>query len=568
VKQGWNKALTVGVLVAVTGMAFLVAYTFIRKGGYSERDTYTVFANFHDATGLTWKSRVQIAGIQIGEVDKIRLEGNTARLELRIKKEVELHADACVTKTFPSALLPDALLEATSGSASSPVLRDLPEGQRQITCVREATSVQALLDSLSKIAADVQTVTGDLAKTVGSDQGSLRTIIENVSRLTKQLDGLVSQNGQNLTDILSNTRSFTSDLKQISAREKENVHQIAVNVAEITRQLRTVLVSVQGILDGSPAQGGRPLGGADAPNLGVHAVPELAQAGTGAAEAAGPPGAAPALGTPAAANVAGVRQAVDRLNSTLTKLDDLVGKVNEGKSPAGRLLTDERMGRQLGDTVEGISNYVDNLVKLQVEMQLRSEWLLNQRGAKTYFGARIIPRPDKYYLIEIVSDPRGVDTVTTNTTTTRDNNGNSITTVSTNTLHQDKLTLSLQLAKRYGPATFRVGVIESSGGVGADLHFFEDRLQLSTSIYQFDRPYTGVYPRAKIWVNWNFLQHFYATAGADDFLNKWRSGQYPGGQRFSIGNDVFFGGGLAFTDDDIKTLIGVGGASSVSAVPH
>jgi phospholipid/cholesterol/gamma-HCH transport system substrate-binding protein len=167
----------------------------------------------------------------------------------------------------------------------------------------------------------------------------------------------------------------------------------------------------------------------------------------------------------------------------------------------------------------------------------------------------------------VVSDPRGVDKVTTETTTTRDPlTGVDTTTVATKTLHQEKLTFTLQMAKRYGPATFRIGVIESSGGVGSDLHLFDDALQVSVSIYQFSRPYQNVFPRAKVWLNYQFLQHFYVTAGADDFLNQWRSGRYPGGPKFTIGNDVFFGGGLYFTDDDLKTLFGLGAGSALSSV--
>jgi phospholipid/cholesterol/gamma-HCH transport system substrate-binding protein len=52
--------------------------------------------------------------------------------------------------------------------------------------------------------------------------------------------------------------------------------------------------------------------------------------------------------------------------------------------------------------------------------------------------------------------------------------------------------------------------------------------------------------------------------GADDFLNSWRSGRYPGGPKFTVGNDAFFGAGLYFTDDDLKTLIGAGAGSMVS----
>ena len=103
----------------------------------------------------------------------------------------------------------------------------------------------------------------------------------------------------------------------------------------------------------------------------------------------------------------------------------MLDKVNEGKSPAGKLLVDEQTGRKVGTAVEGVSDYVDRLTKLQVQLQLRSEWLLNQTNpgggarAKIYFGVRLLPRPDKYYLIEVVSIPRGVNTQTTETTTTR-----------------------------------------------------------------------------------------------------------------------------------------------------
>src|SRR5512132_4054540 len=101
-----SKAFAVGLLVAVCGAAFLIAFTFFRKGGYAEKDTYVVYAFFEDATGLTWKSRVQIAGIQIGEVERIVLEGGRARLDLRVKNDIDLKVDACLTKRYPSTLLP------------------------------------------------------------------------------------------------------------------------------------------------------------------------------------------------------------------------------------------------------------------------------------------------------------------------------------------------------------------------------------------------------------------------------------------------------------------------------
>jgi phospholipid/cholesterol/gamma-HCH transport system substrate-binding protein len=546
VKLVWNRALAVGVLAAVTGIAFLLALTFFRKGGYSEKESYLVHAFFSDATGLTWKSRVQIAGIQIGEVTGIALQGAKARLDIRVKNGIELHTDACLTKTFPSALLPDALLEAQPGSPEKPLLSSLPEGERLIACVREATSVQQLLDSLAKIAADVQMVTGDLAETVTGDRG-LREIVENLASATRRIDDAIAQNEQSLSDILRNTRDFTADLREISGRDKDKVGRIATNLEEMTSRLKVVAASLQEIIDPGSSGG---TGGGPSAAPGVNGAVDAATPGERAA---------------AAEQARGVKQAVDKLAGSLEEFQTLIARVNEGKSVAGRLLVDERLGRKVGSAAEDLAEQLDRIFKLQLQVHLRSEWLLNETGAKTYFGVRLLPRPDKYYLLEIVADPRGVDTRETETITTRDPvTGLDSTVVSTRSLHEeDKLTFTLQFAKRYGPLTFRVGVIESSGGVGADLHLLRDKLQLSVSVYQFSRPYQDVFPRAKVWMNYYFLQHFYVTAGADDFLNSWRSGRYPAGPKFTTGNDVFFGGGLYFTDDDLKTLIGAGAGSAV-----
>jgi phospholipid/cholesterol/gamma-HCH transport system substrate-binding protein len=556
-KPAWNRALAVGVLAAVTGVAFILALTFFRKGGYSEKDSYLVHAYFSDATGLTWKSRVQIAGIQVGEVVDIELEGAKARLDIRVKRDIELHTDTCLTKTFPSALLPDALLEVIPGSPEKPLLSDLPEDERRITCIREATSVQQLLDSLAKIAADIQLVTNDLAQTVAGDKG-LREIVENLASATRRIDDAIAENEQNLQDILANTREFTADLREISGRDKDKIGRIASNLEQLTQKLNVMASSLQEIIDPGAAPPGA-------------AVPS----GVQDAVAAATPGERAA----AAEEARGVRQAVNKLTGSLENLEELIGKVNEGKSIAGRLLVDERLGRKTGAALEDVADQLDRIFKMQVQLQLRSEWLLNQTlqndgrpGTKLYFGVRLLPRPDKYYLLELVSDPRGVDTVTTETETRLNPDGTTDRTITTRNLNEDKLTFSLQIAKRYGPATFRGGIIEGSGGAGMDLHLLNDKLQVSASIYQFSRAFqeerltdetSTLYPRAKVWLNYYFMDNFFVTTGADDFLNSWDQGNYPGGRSFNIGTDVFFGLGVYFTDDDLKTLLGAGAGSAV-----
>ena len=521
-RQILNRAFAVGLLVAVCGVAFLIAFTFFRKGGYSEKDTYVVAAYFEDATGLTWKSRVQIAGIQVGEVERITLVGNRARLDLRIRKDIDLRVDACVTKRFPSALLPDALLDATPGKAPQS-LRDAPAEARELKCVIEATTVAKLLESMSKIADNVQDVTKELSGMVSGSQGSIKQIITNLERITTRIDDTVQNGSDNIAAILENTASFTGTLSQVAEADRERYRAIARNIESASARLDHVLASVQQLIGNANGQSGD-----------IKAA------------------------------VQDARESLSHLNRSLEQVEKVAYNVGQGKGVAGKLLNDERLGEKLSSTIENVSDYVDRLYKLQLEVQLRSEWLLNQNGSKTYAGIKILPRPDKYYLIEIVNDPRGINTVTTDTTVTQ-TGGSSFTTQTTRTTNEQRVAFSLEFAKRYGPATFRVGLIENSGGAGADLHLLNDDLKLSVNIYQFARPENVDLPRAKLWVDYTFLKYFYVTTGADDFLNTWRAQRFPGGSKFNIGQDVFFGGGLVFTDDDLKALFSLAGGSAGTA---
>jgi phospholipid/cholesterol/gamma-HCH transport system substrate-binding protein len=346
----------------------------------------------------------------------------------------------------------------------------------------------------------------------------MRQIIENLARISRNLDATVSANAGKIGHILDSAERFTGTLADVATKDKDRYRAIAKNVEEASGRLNDVLAGLQDVI------------------------------GSGASK------------TDLKESVASARSALEKLNRSLDDVQKTTAMIAEGKGVAGKLLTDERLGEKLGNSLEGLSGYVDRLVKLQLQVELRSEWPFRQDG-KTYASLRLLPRPDKFYLFEIVDDPsRLVTTTKSQTVSTVNPGGGATETLSTTTTQEQRLRFSLEFGKRYGPVTFRVGVIESSGGAGADLHLLSDSLQISFNLYQFSRP-EAKYPRAKLWANYYFLHYFYATAGTDDVLNKFTATRPQGGKRFAIGRDVFFGGGLTFTDDDLKTIFMMAGSA-------
>src|SRR6185436_3742769 len=114
-RRSW-ASITVGLLVLIVGV---ISYTLIRSvnehaGG---NEGYTVWAVFHDASGLFEKSRVQTAGISVGQIEKRGLYENTARAKIvvRMQPGIKLYKNAVVTKKSAS-LLGEYYLEIDPGT--------------------------------------------------------------------------------------------------------------------------------------------------------------------------------------------------------------------------------------------------------------------------------------------------------------------------------------------------------------------------------------------------------------------------------------------------------------------
>ncbi len=86
-------------LFVLFSVACLVAFLIIlQRGAFTGGQTMTVVAYFRDASGLGKRSRVQTAGIPVGEITDITLIGDRARLTIRVRKDLGLHTDAALYK--------------------------------------------------------------------------------------------------------------------------------------------------------------------------------------------------------------------------------------------------------------------------------------------------------------------------------------------------------------------------------------------------------------------------------------------------------------------------------------
>jgi phospholipid/cholesterol/gamma-HCH transport system substrate-binding protein len=465
-----TTAAKVGVFTVVTVVAGLLIYRFVNKG-VGDGNGYVVYALMDDATGIARHSRVRIAGIPVGTIESIRLQGGQARIDIRIDEEVPLYEDAAVTKVS-SSLLGEYFLRITPGTEGREQLED---GDR-IQVVVEGTSTDDIMRQVADIAKDVRAVSKSLANTVGSERGeqNLRDTLENLARVTEALNQTVRENRESIRNILVN-------VEQITERGAPEVERILENVRVSTNEIRTMLAQAP-TPEGQPGE--------------VRQIVER------------------------------VNRASESLENALQDIEQVSGRLERGEGTLGRLTKDERLINEVEGIAEGVGEFVGGLTRIQTMVGLRTDYQFLTSTLKSYVEVRIQPREDKYYHIELVNDPRGytvIEQVDVNSTNPNDPaQWREVRTTTTNSFR-----FSLQFAQQMGPFWGRFGIKESTGGVGLDTLLFDNRFELRQDLFGFGEV---VLPRWRVSLGYEFMRRLWLLGGVDDLLSSDRRDYFIGMQ--------------------------------------
>jgi len=533
--QSFWTPLRVGIVVALAVAAFGFGLYLIGADFGAQR-TYNVYAVFDDATGLGVRSRVQIAGIPIGQVDRVELDQQTskAKVWLRVRRQFVLHRNATITKRSES-ILGDFLLDVGPGSPDQPVLHDGDE----IRIVIRQPSMNDVFQSLNKIADDIGDITGNLRKVLGGAEGqdNMRTLVSRLLRISEGIERVINQSGAKLDATLANFESFSGDLAHLSETESGDIVAILQNTRDATREARDILKTIGQVVGSNQQQG------------------EFKD------------------------TVKSLKTNLTKLDASLTNVQEITDKINKGQGTVGHLINDDKLARNLDKASTQLTNLLGTPDQLKIEINERSELMIGSPGGgkfdpnvpnvltlardtaynpwtKNYFGLRIIPRPDKWYGVDIVDDPRGytrrvrtVNNASCGATTCFPNYPTALDTITTERV----LKFSVYIAKRYGPISGRFGILENTGGAGIKLHLANDSLTLSADAWEFANPLKDR-PRLKLYADYRFLNHLLLSFGADDVLNR-PLVDPEHSTRIVSGRDFFIGAGVFFNDDDIKMLI-------------
>jgi phospholipid/cholesterol/gamma-HCH transport system substrate-binding protein len=522
------KRLSAGVKVGVLFLAVV-------GGGYAVwdglgvdpagRDNIKLWAQLRDASGMPVGSRVVVAGLPVGEITSLTIDGRYARVKFKVRRDVPMWSSAVVFKKATS-LLGDNYLEIDPGTAETTdpsgnvIANDRLVDGDQIVRVVEATSPDQLLRRIEQSLPQVD----DVLVSVRSLSEDMRRVVNGpIASVASKVDALVDREGKTVSDILERAdrsmariEAITADIRALTGSADDRVLKILDNLEQASAEAKALVAT---------------------------AKDEVAQTGDK------------------------LRAKLDLVDQVVANTESITRKIDQDEGTLGRLVNDPTIADNVEDITTDARGFLGTLFGLQSYVGLRSEYNVAAGLARHYVSIELHTRPDKFYLIELERGPRGDypdTTIELDPTTPEGMDGTWV----RRAVIADKMRFTFQFAKRFGWLTLRYGIKESTGGVGADVEgrWWDHRLRLSADIFDatFDR-----YPRIKLAAALELFRGIYVIGGVDELVNSPDTLRIDTGatdvpaqfDEFHFGRDYFVGGLIRFNDRDLAALLAVGGSA-------
>lgn len=416
---------------------------------------------FDSVAGLNDRAPVRVAGVKVGEVVGLGLEGRRAKVTLRLDREVSL-TDGSHARIVNAGILGDKYVELVPGPLEAPVL---PEGT--VLDGKTPVSLDQALARFDALGQSLQEVTGDLTAR-GDLGGTIRRLLENLEATSADIRLLVSTNRTQVDSTVSNFERFSETL--------------ANELPQLTTQMRRLLEQVDGVVSENRGELKGSLGN-------IREVTE------------------------------NIQTSIDNLNDISGQIrsgEGTIGKlVYDDAAHDGLVST-------LASVEQGVGSLNETLGRVQkLELELGLEGaiytdLADDEGTAD-FSIRLSSNPKRFYFVGLGDSPQGRQRTETRVITTTLPDGTVETTTVEERKIEDKFTVDAQLGYVMGDFTVRAGLFDSEAGGAFDWHLYDRRLSFSMEAFDFSRE-DELDPHLRFTTRYLLSPNVYVLGGYDDFL--------------------------------------------------
>jgi phospholipid/cholesterol/gamma-HCH transport system substrate-binding protein len=228
-----STELKVGIF-AIIVIIFLSYITF-KVGGLPLlwEKGYRLYVTLDDITGLDEQSRVKIAGVDTGVVEKIGLENGQARLTLLISPNIVIYENAIASLKM-SGLLGDKYIAISTGTPDHPVL----DNGGELVNVMPASDIGALANQLAVAARNIANLTRNIESIFGEkEKEALNASIHDLRVVTKNLKTISSENREPLNSLIAQLNNFSKVLSDKGPKFMDDISMVAKSARTIVKKL-------------------------------------------------------------------------------------------------------------------------------------------------------------------------------------------------------------------------------------------------------------------------------------------------------------------------------------------
>jgi phospholipid/cholesterol/gamma-HCH transport system substrate-binding protein len=327
-----------------TGALLVLAVFIFVVGNLSNlfrRPGYPIYIRYETSLGLDKTAAVKMAGIKIGYVKDIQLEGRRSKVILSIYPRYRIpHGSKAVQSV--QGLLGEKFVDVV------PSIEDefLKPGDELVPGA--STGLDQLTPMLTSLGSDLQQVARNLRDMTGKEtQDHFVQAVKNLAEVTAEIQSFLAENrgkvGQTISDASHTARTVDERVKSLSASFD----------ATLT-ELRRLLEENRGDIRGS---------------------------------------------------VTKLREVLAKMDESVTLLNKTLEKIDRGEGTAGKLVNDEALYNEATDAVRDMQKVADSVASINLHLDVRGEYLARSEGLKGFFNLGVWYKNRAFFLGQIVDDP-------------------------------------------------------------------------------------------------------------------------------------------------------------------
>ncbi len=338
-----RRELKIGIFL---GVVLLIAAFFIMIVGdlslLFKKKGYPLVIYFDSVAGLEKRTLIRMAGVKVGHIEEIVLEGGRAKVTANIDFGVKISRDSKATLAS-LGLLGEKYVELIPGKkAEYCEPGDVIEGLAAVSFDQMGNLLQSLAEEIIHLGEALREAVGE-----ETERASIRGVLNNLSTFTEELRVFIADNKEEFEE---GVRSTSHAFQKFEKRMEE----VSGNLDELILLLKeTVNENREGF------------------KLNLERIKEL----------------------------------IEETEKSLKILNESLEKINRGEGTLGRLIHEEELYQRTQETVSELEGMIERVSSLRASFSLRAEYYGESEAVKSILSLSIWPSSKNFFLAQIVHDP-------------------------------------------------------------------------------------------------------------------------------------------------------------------